>query len=314
MFQNLGVKLLCLLVAILLWAQAASEDYQERDVALPLDVVGLADSLAVSRSRLPERVNVRLRENRLSLLLSDVWRSDLGTVRLDLSGVQTGRSRISLIPRDVDTEAAALAILSPTAVDVRVQPRVSRAVVVDLRTEGSIPEGYAASGVEEITPESVTVEGPQDLVEAVESVATEPVPLDRRRASFRETVPLVAPDPDVVLRPREVLVSIGVEEVVERVFEEVVVTVFADDDGAPEHVRLDPTSVRVTVVGAAGIVSDLRPEDISVRVPIGEDLRGVAEVPVEVVALDGIIRTAVDPRSIQVLVDAPDSTTVDGDS
>lgn len=308
MFQNLGVKLLCLFVAVLLWVQAASQDFQEREVALPLRVVGLVDSLAVARSRMPETVTVRMRESRLRLLLSDLWRGDLGEVELDLTGVALGRSRIPLIPRDVRTEATALSIVSPTTIDVRVQRRLSRAVAVRLRTEGSLPAGYARSGAEEITPESVTVEGPEEIVSTVEEISTTLVTLDRRRASFRATAALVSPHPDVVLRPREVMVSVGIEEVVEQVFEDVLVTVFTDGDSAPERVRLDPTTVRVTVVGAAGIVGRLRAEDISVRVPIASDLRGVAEIPVEVVALDGVIRTAVDPLRIQVFVDVPDST------
>lgn len=308
MFQNLGVKLLCLLVAVLLWVQAASTDFQEREVSLPLQVVGLPDSLAVARSRLPEAITVRLRENRLRLLVSEVMRADLGTVELDLSEFPLGRTRVSLIPRYVRTEATPLSIIAPTSIDVRVQPRLSRAVAVTLRTEGEIPSGYAASGVREITPESVSVTGPKDVVEAIDEVVTDVVRLDRRRASFRQTVDLVPPAMDVELRPREAIVSIGIEEVVERVFDEVLVTVFLDGDASPERLRLDPTTVRVTVKGAAGTVARLKPEDISVRVPIAADLRGFDDLPVEFVALDGVTEATVTPSEIQVFVDAPDTS------
>jgi len=307
MFQNLGVKLLCLLVAILLWVQAASTDFQEREVSLPLTVVGLPDSLAVARSRLPDAITVRLRENRLRLLLSEITRADLGTVQLDLSELPVGRTRVSLIPRYVQTEATPLSIIAPTSIDVRVQPRLSRAVAVTLRTEGEIPEGFAASGVREITPESVTVAGPKDVVEAIDQVLTDVVRLDRRRSSFRSTVDLIPPALDVELRPREAIVSIGIEEVVERVFDEVLVTVFLDGDATPDRLRLDPTTVRVSVKGAAGAVARLKPEDISVRVPIAADLRGFDDLPVEFVAIDGVIEATVTPSEIQVFVDAADS-------
>lgn len=315
MFQNLGVKLLCLLVAILLWVQAASTDFQEREVTLPLEVVGLADSFAVARSRLPEGINVRLRENRLRLLLSDVWRTELGTVALDLEGVSPGRSRIPLIPRDVQTEATALAIIAPTSVDVNVQPRLRRRIAVRLETQGEIPDGYAASGVRDIAPESVVVVGPEDVVLGISEVATEVVSLDRRRASFRETVAVVPPAADVTVSPREVSLSFGIEEVITRVIDEVLVIVFTDGDATHERLRLDPTTVSVTVVGAAGVVGRLAAEDITVRVPIANDLRGVANVPVEVVGLDGVRQTSVSPQEIQVFVESPDTTaTAEGDS
>ncbi len=308
MFRNTGAKILCLLVALLSWTKVASEADVERSIAVDLEIVALADSLAVAESRLPSSVDVSVRSSRLQLLMADVFGRDFGHVELNLDRAGPGRQRITLSRSDAKVNATPLKILSPQWVDLRVQRRAERAVPVRLRTEGSIPEGYAAVGRPEMTPEIVNVSGPEEIVAGIEAIDTEPVRLDRRRSSFRERVGLVSPDPDVELRPVEVDVTAAIERVVPREFERVLVTVFSDGAESTGRFRLDPTEVRVRVFGAESVVNDLGPEDISVRVPIEPGMRGVDEVEVEVVAIDGVTRTVVEPRTIQVVADAPDTS------
>ena len=57
MFQNLGIKSLCLIIASLLWLQAAATTDVEEILRLPVRVVGLTDSLTVVGSRLPDTIS-----------------------------------------------------------------------------------------------------------------------------------------------------------------------------------------------------------------------------------------------------------------
>ena len=311
MFRNTGAKILCLLVALLSWTKVASDADVERSVAVDLEIVGLADTLAVAESRIPSTADLSVRSSRLQLLMADVFGRDFGHLELDLDRAGPGRHRITLSRSDAKVNATPLKVLSPQWVDLQVQRRAERAVPVRLRTAGSIPEGYAAVGRPELTPEIVNVSGPEDVVAGIEAIDTVPVRLDRRRSSFRERVALIPPDPDVDLRPVEVDVTAAIERVVPRAFDRVLVTVFTDGAETEERFRLDPTEVRVRVFGAESVVKNLGPEDISVRVPIEPGMRGVDEVEVEVVAIDGVTRTVVEPRSIQVVADVSDTSAVD---
>jgi hypothetical protein len=98
-FQNLGIKTLCLLIASLLWLQAAATTDVEEILRLPVRVVGLTDSLTVIGGRLPDTISVRVRGNRLQLLSADLLQDRRGSVDLDLVWISTwsawsaGRSR-----------------------------------------------------------------------------------------------------------------------------------------------------------------------------------------------------------------------------
>ena len=300
MLSNLGIKLICLLVALLLWAQVASNVAVEQLVRLPLEVAGLSDSLAVATSRLPESVTVRIRGNRLQLLASDLVRRDLGRVQLDLSAVGPGVHRYDISVLDVRVAATPLEVVPPVALELDVQRLVSKFVPVRLILIGDLPDGVAMAGRPELVPARVTVSGPRSLVEPVEEVQSEALRLARRRTSFTQRVPLVAPDRDLRVRPIEVEVAVGIDEIIERVFEDVPVTVLSEIE--PERVSLEPTMVRVRVSGAVGVVNALTLDEVSVLVPIGSSVMGVAQVPAQAVVPDGLLVTGLEPSSIHVLV------------
>ena len=301
MFENLGVKLACLFIALLLWVQVASNVEVEQMVRLPLRVEGLADSLAIHEDELPATVSVRIRGSRLQLLLADIVSRELGRVTLDLTGLGPGRHRYDVSVLDVRVNATALEVVPPVSLDLQVLRKVQRLVPVRLVTEGELPEGFVLAGRAESIPSRVEVSGPEDRVETVESVRTRAVRLGRRRASFRERVPLVPPGPGLALHPVEVDVEIGVDAVIERRFEDVPVTVLSDLP-AP-WITVVPTSAAVVVRGARSVVEALAVEEVSVLLPIDETIRGVAQVAAQVAVPDGIVSFSVEPATFQVIVD-----------
>jgi YbbR domain-containing protein len=113
----------------------------------------------------------------------------------------------------------------------------------------------------------------------------------------------VSPDPDVQIRPVEVEVSVGVDQIVERQFREIPVTVLSDID--PSRVHLDPTHATVIVRGAAANVQQLAPEDVSVVLHIDASEIGVSEVSGQVLLPDGLLSSILEPASFQVVVDPP---------
>lgn len=301
MFDHLGVKLVCLLVATLLWVQVASNEEIDDVVRLPLQIAGLPDSLTVQRSVLPETVGVRVKGNRLSVLLSDLVQRDLGRVELDLSDRGPGRHAYEVTVLDVNVNATPIEIVPATTLEIPVERLLRRMVPVRLVTEGKLPDDYSLAGRPEITPERVEVTGPESIVAALEQIPTVPVRLARRRESFTERVSLAPAQGDLRLLPVEVEVAVGIDAIVERVFENIPVTVWSDL--ASERIHLEPTIARVRVVGAAGVVGSMGPEEISVLVHIEAGVSGVAQIPGQVVVPDGVASSSLEPVSFQVIVD-----------
>jgi YbbR domain-containing protein len=152
----------------------------------------------------------------------------------------------------------------------------------------------------EITPNQVTVTGPETLVSVLSHINTEPLRLARRRSSFRQQVRLESSDPDLHLHPIEVEVALGIDEIVEKAFVNVPISILSDIES--ERLHVEPQAAQVRVMGAAGAVESLGPESVSVVLHISELEAGVYQLEPEVVAPDGVVSTSVDPSSFQVIV------------
>ena len=302
MFQNLGIKTLCLLIASLLWLQAAATTEVEEIRRLPVDVYGLGDSLTVTLSRLPASISVRIRGSRLQLLSADLFSRERGKVGLDLAGFTAGHHRYDVSVLDVRAPGTALDIVPEVSLDIHVEALVTRRVPVQLVRSGQLPDGVVFVTDLDVAPATVELVGPESLVVAVEQVSSVPFVLDNRLESFSERVQLESPGDELSLRPVEVEVSAGIEPVEERVFESVPLTVLREDNRM--RVELVPSQARVVVTGARSVLDALGAADISVLVTIPEGVEGVSEVEAEAVLPDGLLTARVEPRVFQVLAEA----------
>jgi len=303
--HNLHIKILCFVVAALLWIQVASTVDVEEIVQIPLEVVGLPDSLVVREASLPERARVRIQGSKLQLLMRDLVRRDVGRAQLYLADATPGLMRYELTPDDVRVSAIPLEVLTPQDLRFRVHRRATRRLPVRVVLEGQLDSEHTLAGRPEITPSQVEISGPEALVATMDHINTIPVQLGRNRQSFTVRAPLQAPDTDLILRPVEVQVVIGIDRLVERSFTDVPISVLSDVD--PEWVHVDPTTAQVRVTGPSTLVDSMQPEDVSVLLHIAELAPGVYELPGEVVVPEGAGSSSVDPLVFRVIVEQPAS-------
>jgi YbbR domain-containing protein len=85
-FRNLGLKVLALALAIVLWVTVAGEHVVERSLRVPLEFRNIPDALEILGNT-PDTVDVRLRGS--SALLSRVQPGEIVAV-LDLAAARAG--------------------------------------------------------------------------------------------------------------------------------------------------------------------------------------------------------------------------------
>jgi YbbR domain-containing protein len=155
--------------------------------------------------------------------------------------------------------------VTPRSVTLHLEPVVVRAVPVEARFEGELPEGFGRPGVE-VTPAQVRLRGPESHVEAIEKAYTETISLAGQRESL--TMPQTAIDiPDHKVTPLDPTVSVHVEiaeEQLQRRFTNVPVRSAA---GGP----VSPSTASVTLRGPRSVVEALRPEDVRLVVEAAPD-------------------------------------------
>jgi hypothetical protein len=94
---SLQVKVLCLVLAVVLWAFVSLETPGELDLSVPVTVVNLGAGLVV-REPPPATVTLRLAGPRI-LLMRQHFRS--GAIQLDLAGVAPGKITFTALDQKI---------------------------------------------------------------------------------------------------------------------------------------------------------------------------------------------------------------------
>ncbi|MEE9218861.1 MAG: CdaR family protein [Acidobacteriota bacterium] len=205
--DNLLLKTLSLALAIGIWLVVIGENEVEFSVPAPLVLQGLPDAMALAAPP-PDQVTVRLRA-------PEALRKGLGTgdinALLNLSSLGPGEHLIPLRHDQVRVPfGAKLLSVTPDVVPLKIEPRVSREVPVEVRVEGQLAEGFVLGRVD-VDPPKVAVEGPAGVVSAVGNVSTERVVIGGRRESFTTHVSVLSGNPLLrVAGDSEVEVSVSI--------------------------------------------------------------------------------------------------------
>jgi YbbR domain-containing protein len=200
--EDWGLKLLALMITLALWLAVTG---QNKPVTLRVSGVQLNflrhEGLEIS-NELPSTIEVVLTGSPAKL--DRIGPRDL-VATVDISDQKPGE-RIVRLSRDrvqMDLpEGVSLQGFHPATLPIRLEPRVEAQREVEVKFEGTLPEGYELSTVT-ANPARVRLRGPADRINAVHKAMTETVWLDGKRESFNlSNVAINIPDPRVdVLDP-----------------------------------------------------------------------------------------------------------------
>lgn len=171
--NNLKTFLLACAMAVAVWVSAVTtadpDEVRAYPRTIPLEVLG-QDPRLVIVGTLPERVNVTLRAPR------SVWEqltATEGQVRalLDLSGLEAGQHRLQ-VQVQVAVQPVRIVSITPALLDVNLELLATKTLPIELAIRGEPAIGYEA-GAPRLTPQQVTLVGPQSRVEQVVSVRSD---------------------------------------------------------------------------------------------------------------------------------------------
>ena len=281
-FRHVGLKLLSLALALLLWMTVAGEETVERSLRVPLELQQFPAGLEL-QGEAPANADVRVRGT--SGALSRVSAGDVVAV-LDLRAVRAGRRLFHLTPEQVRAPFGVEVVqVSPPTIAMTFEPSASRLLPVVPTIDGKPAAGFVVGQVT-TEPETVEVVGPQSAVARATEAITEPVAIGGARGPVRDTVTVGLMDPALrlrVLRARPVhLRGLSKGLVAEATPEAVDVTVRGGQNALE---RVDETAAYVDLTGLgagdyrltvradpppdAG-VTRIEPEVVQVRVSRGK--------------------------------------------
>jgi YbbR domain-containing protein len=221
---------------------------------------------------------------------------------VNLTGLRTNlEAQYGLTARDGRGADIGGVILEPASAQVNValqQREITVPVAVQPQIRGSVGEGYQLNGVS-VEPLVVSVTGPQDAVQAVTPISTEPIDISGITSDITRTVRL-QPPANVSLARDRVSVSFNVEPSQgERVF-----AVAPEVDNVSNNLRpmLQTTAVNVTIRGEEPALRRLAPGAVRVRANASGLPEGVHVVNAEVSLPEGVTLISFDPPQVILIL------------
>ncbi|HEY3217240.1 MAG TPA: YbbR-like domain-containing protein [Candidatus Eisenbacteria bacterium] len=216
LFDNLGLKLVALLLAVLVYLNVYTDRPASMIVSFPIQVTDLADSLTLAGPA-PGVVRVELRgpaKQLIRLRLSEP------PVKVSVAGMGRGHFERVLgiadlpLPEGVGTEVDRM--VSPRTLSLELDLKGRHWVPVAARIQGEPAGGFLWDGAVRATPGTVEVEGPRQALAALDSVRLKTVTLVGRRDTVRIAVGPQSLPEWCTMTPGEVELEIAVEAAVTR--------------------------------------------------------------------------------------------------
>jgi YbbR domain-containing protein len=297
-FRHLGLKVLSVTLAVMLWMVIAGEETVERGLRVPLELQQFPPGLELL-GELPTTADVRVRG--AAGTLSRLSPGDIVAV-VDLRGARPGERLFHLTPEQVRAPFGVEVVqVTPSTVAVAFETTASRSIPIRPAIEGRPAAGYVVGEVIS-TPREVEIVGPESAVRRVTEALTEPVSVGGAQRDVSETVTVGTLDPSLrlkTLRTAEVAVRIVPAPLEETVRD------------LPVHLRnvapnltaaVTPSDVDVTLRGSREALSRIRRDDATAYVDLSG--LGVGEYTLTVHAESsrdaGVAR--IEPAAIQVRI------------
>jgi YbbR domain-containing protein len=294
-FRHIGLKIVSIALASLLWVIVSGEQIVERALRVPLEFTNLPPQLELVGDP-PNVADVRVRGS--SGALSRIAAGELVAV-VDLRTARAGQRLFHLTAGDVRAPFGIDVVqVTPSNVSMRFEPSAAKVVPVVPGVEGEPAPGYVV-GTVAADPATVEVIGPASALAGLTEAITEPVSVAGAAKTVTETVTVGSPDPLVRLRQPETA--------------RVMVTITAapiewDLRGVPVQIRnaarpvqVTPRQVSVRVRGP-GESRDRSVADFDASVDVSALRPGQYELPVRIVPPPRIGVVSVTPSQVKVRV------------
>jgi YbbR domain-containing protein len=297
-FRHLGLKILAIALASLLWLSVAGEHVVERSLRVPLEFRNIPEQLEIVGNT-PDTVDVRLRGS--SAVLSRLQSGEIVAV-LDLSSARSGsrlfhiRSDEVRAPFGVDVSQVV-----PSTLALELEKSARRKVPVAPVIDGDPAPGFIV-GKFTADPATVEIVGPESHVRQVAEATTEPISVKDARSRIRDNVTIGIVDASVRLAQAQsanVTVEIWPAPVERRMPD---VPVRWRNLGAGLRAQVSPQLVHVTVRGAKDPLAALRGDSVQAFVDLAGLGSGRYNLRVQVDPAESFGVVAIDPAVVSVTI------------
>jgi YbbR domain-containing protein len=171
-FENWGIKLLSLVLAVSLWFYVTSKGKTEMTLTVPLELRNIPQNMAVV-GNVAGSLDVRVQGQERALRDITVGKKVYGS--LDLSLTKIGENVVPISPDDIRRPSGVTVMhISQSEVKVKLEPLVRKTFRLKPILYGLPAAGYRVRRIA-VTPPRIRAEGPDSVIEKLERLQTMPI-------------------------------------------------------------------------------------------------------------------------------------------
>lgn len=298
---QLGVKILAVVLAFLLWFHVVTNKDYDYNLSLPLHIVNLQEGLMLA-SHVPEEAEIKIRGTGKQLMR---FLFEVDSVTIDASAYSSGVYVVEPSPGDfrINTPGGTeiSEIVEPKRVRLVFEERMEKTVplVADVETEAAF--GYVKESDLRISPDSVTVVGPKRYIRKLAWLRTEELEFRDLTSPLEETVRIDFPDSAfLTLSDSTAVIRQSIIRLQERTYSGIPLKV-TDTAGRSDFTIL-PDTVAATVEGRSALLDSLVSEMFRASVSLATAKPGSTFVSPTVSIPQGVRLIDVQPQEILIRI------------
>jgi YbbR domain-containing protein len=185
-FENLGLKIAAISLALILWVFVTSRGQSEKSIDVPLEFTSIPSGLEIVNSTVKEiSLNVKGQER----LIRNTKPLDIRAL-VDMSKAKKGETTYYITREDIKVPPAiTVTNISPSSVKVITEETVKKSVKVRPVIIAEPEKGYYVKSVE-VTPKTVVIEGVRPEVRRFNYIKTEPLDISGLKETFTQEAKL----------------------------------------------------------------------------------------------------------------------------
>ncbi len=180
------LRFISLCLAILLWYYVGGEDAVDKTVMVPIEIINMPKDLIIS-NKFKKEIDVTVRGPR-SLIL-DMGKRETSR-QVDLSDATPGTRVITIDNKSIPVSRGIKVLrVQPSSLILSLDKLIQKKFSITPVMTGSVASGYVLKDLR-ITPDVITITGPQTVLSQVEALKTTPINISNLTQSVQEQIPL----------------------------------------------------------------------------------------------------------------------------
>ena len=297
--EDWKVKVLCLLVAIVIYIICQIASLERKSFAVPLQVKNSSNLLYVNDIPRFVRVSVRGESSEIGLLQEKDF-----DIFIDLSEyAEPGEYKVPLhlqLSENATIIDKLEVVMNPDLINLKLEPKVTALIPLKTNISGSCAKGYEISSFE-IYPDLVQINGSESLVNKTHFLETTPVNVSNKSSDFTQKVEVINKNKRIVLSgENEFTVSVKISPIKDtKKIENSVIFYYGLKDGLTVENLAVPYTLNLS--GTKNELEKFVLSPLSVQVDCSAiETSGTYELPLKVILLENIKLDSIEPSVVKV--------------